>query len=185
MTSIIRSRADRLATFRSIAVQLMEVLARWVPTTPEMEPKVLFGRHIWDFAQHADMLGKRTFELRAPLHFTLAPAADYQALLAELSSATSTEDRIALLYQGLLPGLAKRYDHYLQTADAILDEPSVRIIERISADILRMLAQSRELIGELQLFRCTNSDRALEFGRREAMVAALVAADAGDRRRRA
>jgi hypothetical protein len=84
-----------------------------------------------------------------------------------------------------LPGLAKRYDHYLQTADAILDEPSVRIIERISADILRMRAQSRELIGELQLFRCTNSDRALEFGRREAMVAALVAADAGDRRRRA
>ena len=96
-----------------------------------------------------------------------------------------TADRIALLYQGLLPGLAKRYDHYLQTADAILDEPSVRIIERISADILRMLAQSRELIGELQQFRCTNTDRARDFGSREAMVAALVAADAGDRRMRA
>jgi hypothetical protein len=185
MTSIIRSRADRLATFRSIALQLMEVLARWVPTTPEMEPKVLFGRHIWDFAQHADMLGKRTFELRALLHFTLTPAADYQSLLAELSSATSTADRIDLLYQGLLPGLAKRYDDYLQTADAILDEPSVRIVERISADILRMLAQSRELMGELPQFRCTNSDRAREFGRREGLVAALVAADAGDCRMRA
>jgi hypothetical protein len=164
MTSIIRSRADRLATFRSITVQLMEVLARWVPTTPEMEPKVLFGRHIWDFAQHADMLGKRTFELRAPLHFTLAPAANYQ---------------------GLLPGLAKRYDLYLRTADAILDEPSVRIIERISADTLRMLAQSRELIGESPQFRFTNSDRARDFGNREAMVMVLVAADAGDRRKRA
>jgi hypothetical protein len=185
MTSIIRSRADRLATFRSIAVQLMEVLARWVPTTPEMEPKVLFGRHIWDFAQHADMLGKRTFELRAPLHFTLAPAPDYQSLLDELSSAAATADRIVLLYQGLLPGLVKRYDHYLQTADAILDEPSVRIIERISVDILRMLEQSRELIGALPQLGCTNSDRAREFGRREAVVAALVAADAGDRRRRA
>ena len=185
MTSIIRSRADRLATFRSITVQLMEVLARWVPTTPEMEPKVLFGRHIWDFAQHADMLGKRTFELRAPLHFTLAPAADYQALLAELSSITMTVDRIALLYEGLLPGLAKRYDLYLRTADAILDEPSVRIIERISADTLRMLAQSRELIGELPQFRCTNSDRARDFGNREAMVTVLVAAEAADRRKRA
>ena len=185
MTSIIRSRADRLATFRSIAVQLMEILARWVPTTPEMEPKVLFGRHIWDFAQHADMLGKRTFELRAPLHFTLAPAADYQELLAELSSVTVTADRIALLYLGLLPGLAKRYDSYLRTADAILDEPSVRILERISADTLRMLAQSQELIGELPQFRCANSERARDFGNREAMVATLVAADAGDRRKRA
>ncbi len=185
MTSIVRSRAERLATFRSISVQLMEVLARWVPTTPEMEPKVLFGRHIWDFAQHADMLGRRTFELRAPLHFTLAPAAEYQSLLAELSSAASTADRIALLYQGLLPGLANRYGHYRHTADAILDEPSVRIVERISADIVRMLAQSSELLGELPQFRCANSDQAREFGRREAMVAELVAADAGDRRMRA
>jgi hypothetical protein len=184
-SSIIRTRADQLATFRSVAVQLMEVLARWVPTTPEMEPKVLFGRHIWDFAQHADMLGKRTFELRAPLHFTLAPAAEYQALLEELSSVTVTADRIALLYQGLLPGLAKRYDLYLRTADTILDEPSVRVIERISADTLRMLAQSHELIGELPQFRCANPDRARDFGNREAMVAVLVAAAAGDRRRMA
>jgi hypothetical protein len=182
MTSIIRSRADRLATFRSISVQLMEVLARWVPTTPEMEPKVLFGRHIWDFAQHADMLGKRTFELRAPLHFTLAPAADYQALLAELSSVSETAERIALLNEGLLPGLMRRYEHYLQSADAILDEPSVRLIERISADLLRMLAQSGELIGELPQFRCSNPDRARDFANREAEVAALVAADTGDRR---
>ena len=26
----------------------------------------MFGRHIWDFAQHADALGRRTFELRQP-----------------------------------------------------------------------------------------------------------------------
>jgi hypothetical protein len=185
MTSFMRSRADQLATFRSIAVQLMEMLARWVPTTPEMEAKVLFGRHIWDFAQHADMLGKRTFELRAPLHFSLTPALNYQALLAELWAVDLTADRIALLYEGLLPGLKTRYDRYLQTADSILDEPSVRIIERISSDILRMLAQSRELIGELPQFRCANSNRTRDFCSREAMVATLLAADAGERRRRA
>ena len=43
----------------------------------------------------------------------------------------------------------------------------------------------RELMGELPQLRCTNSDRAREFGRREGLVAALVAADAGDRRMRA
>ena len=45
------------ATARMVA--LMEIAAAWTPTTPEMEVKVLLGRHIWDFAQHADALGKR------------------------------------------------------------------------------------------------------------------------------
>jgi len=152
MTSSVRTRADRLATFRSISVQLMEGLARWVPTTPEMEAKVLFGRHIWDFAHHADMLGKRTFELRAPLHYTLPPTEDYQRLLDEVSSATATTDRVGLLYSGFLPGLAQRYGHYLETAYPILDEPSVRIVERISVDLARIREESRELIVECPQF---------------------------------
>ena len=185
MTSIIRGRADRLATFRSISVQLMEMLATWVPTTPEMEPKVLFGRHIWDFAQHADMLGRRTFELRAPLHFTLPPADDYQRVLTAVAAARATQDRIALLYTGLLPGLAGRYRNYLDTADQLLDEPSVRIIERIRADIARMLKESRDFIAEVPRFKHVHSKRVVDLADRERMVTAIVAADSGERRRSA
>ncbi|KPK05001.1 MAG: hypothetical protein AMS20_07585, partial [Gemmatimonas sp. SG8_28] len=60
MTMSVRERADWIATFRFISVNLMETLARWVPNTPEMEVKLLFGRHLWEFAQHADAFGKRT-----------------------------------------------------------------------------------------------------------------------------
>ena len=49
-----------MATWRFIAVHLMELLARWVPSAPELEAKALFGRHIWDMAQLADQLGHRT-----------------------------------------------------------------------------------------------------------------------------
>jgi hypothetical protein len=42
-----RDRADTIATFRWVSVHLMEMLARWVPSTPELEVKILFGRHIW------------------------------------------------------------------------------------------------------------------------------------------
>ena len=185
MTSIIRGRADRLATFRSISVQLMEMLAQWVPTTPEMEPKVLFGRHIWDFAQHADMLGKRTFELRAPLHFTSPPAVDYQRMLAEVAAATATHDRIALLYTGLLPGLEERYRDYLESADQLLDEPSVRIIERICSDIARMLEESDELIAEVPQPKHAHSERAVDLANRERMLGSIVAADGGERRKSA
>jgi hypothetical protein len=181
MTSVIRGRAERLATFRSISLRLMEMLARWVPTTAEMEPKVLFGRHIWDFAQHADLLGKRTFELRAPLQYTLAPAEDYQHLLAKLSAAKATTLRMALLYGALLPGLRGRYEGYLETADRILDEPSIRIVERITADLERMHGECRELTGECPQFRHADLGLVRDFARQEGRVSQLVAPHAPGR----
>jgi len=42
-----------------------------------MEVKLLFGEHIWDAAQHADALGKRTFELRLRLQHSVRPADKY------------------------------------------------------------------------------------------------------------
>ena len=57
MSLTIRQKADAVGTFRHLSVWYMETLSRWVPTTPEMDAKVLFGRHIWELAQHADSFG--------------------------------------------------------------------------------------------------------------------------------
>src|SRR5262245_13825631 len=94
----VKERGAAVATFRFIQVSLMETLAAWVPTTPEMEVKLMFGAHIWDTAQHADAFGKRTIELRLPLQHSLRPADAYGTLLDELASVTRTPDRIAGLY---------------------------------------------------------------------------------------
>ena len=49
MTALsVPDRAAAIATFRFIEVKLMELVATWTPSTPEMEAKVMFGRHIWD-----------------------------------------------------------------------------------------------------------------------------------------
>ena len=146
MTLTIRDKADTLGTFRFVSVQLMETLARWVPTTPELEVKTLFGRHIWDLAQHADALGKRTFELRAALHYSRRPADSYGRELERLTAVTGTADRIANMYDVVLPDLAGRYDAYLRDADPLLDEPSVRVIARIVADFPRFATDHRGLI---------------------------------------
>ena len=148
MALTIRDKADTLGTFRFVSVHLMEALARWVPTTPELEVKTLFGRHIWDLAQHADALGKRTFELRAALHYSRRPAAAYGRELERLTAATGTADRIANMYDVLLPDLAGRYDAYLKAADPLLDEPSVRVIARIVADFPRFASDRAAVIGE-------------------------------------
>ncbi|MDH4132993.1 MAG: hypothetical protein OEV95_14445 [Gemmatimonadota bacterium] len=134
----IRQKADRIGTFRFISVYLMETLARWVPTTPELEAKVLFGRHVWDFAQHADQLGRRTGELRAAAQYSLRPAAGYFKVLEAVASAPGTLERVAGFYDGFLPDLERRYRGYLAETDQLNDEPSVRIIERILFDLPRL-----------------------------------------------
>ena len=149
MPLTVNDRARRIATFRFVEVRLMEITAGWTPTTPEMEVKVLFGRHIWDFAQHADWLGKRTFELRQPEQYTLQAVDSYVKLLDEIAAETDTSRRLAALYDVLLPAVERRYGEYIKDTDGLLDAPSVAIIERITNDIARMRAEGSKLRQEL------------------------------------
>jgi len=57
------------------------------------------------------------------------------------------------LYDVVLPGLARRYREYLQETDALLDAPSVRIVEMMVRDLERMCAESRQLREELPRLR--------------------------------
>jgi len=145
----VKERGETLATLRYIQVQIMEMLARWVPTTPEMEVKLVFGTHIWDVAQHADALGKRVHELRMPLQHSLRPVEAYMEVLAKLSAAQETGQRVAGMYGGVLPCLANRYRQYLDRTDPLMDAPTVRILDRILHDHPRMLHESEELYSQV------------------------------------
>jgi len=149
----IRERADAVGTFRFISVNLMETLARWVPTTPELEAKILFGRHIWDMAQHADALGQRTSELRAPLHYSARPTDGYMKVLDALAGLTDTSERAEAMYAGFLPDLEQRYRAYLDGTNQMQDEPTVRVIERALADFQRMHADYEQFRTQRQDLR--------------------------------
>lgn len=167
MKMSVSERANAVATFRFIEVRLMETLARWTPTTPEMELKILFGRHIWDFAQHADALGKRVFELRQPEQHSRRPAEPYVALLDQVAALSGSEERLAAVYDGLVPGLERRYRDYLATCDPILDEPTVVILNRILGDFQRQRSEVEEArrecgIGTVKTNPVVNSERAIQ-----------------------
>lgn len=151
MSMSVAERGRWIATFRFIEARLMEIAASWTPTTPETDVKVLLGRHIWDFAQHADALGRRTFELRLPLQHSLQPAPPYALLLEELASIEQTSARLAALYRGVLPGLDGRYARYASRVDPVLDAPSLVIVERIRQDLARQRAEAQLLGSELAL----------------------------------
>jgi hypothetical protein len=151
MSLSVRERAERIGTFRFVEVRLMELAAAWTPTTPELEVKVLLGRHIWDFAQHADALGRRTFELRQASQYSRRPQPAYLALLEDVARLAPGPQRLGALYDVLLPGLERRYAAYVAAADAILDAPSLVIVERIRADLARQRADCQVLRRELGL----------------------------------
>ncbi len=151
MTLSVHDRAAAIATFRFIEVKLMEVVAAWTPSTPEMEVKVMFGRHIWDFAQHADILGKRTFELRLPEQHSLRPAEPYAALLQSALAVTGTSERLATLYDAIVPGVERRYRIYISQTDPILDDPSIVLLDRILRDLERQRGEANALRATLKL----------------------------------
>ena len=170
----VNDRVTSIATFRFVEVRLMETAAAWTPTTPELEIKVMLGRHIWDFAQHADALGKRTFEMRRPEQFSLRPVEPYVVLLDDVRAIQDSSARLDVLYDVILPGLERRYRTYLERTDALLDEPSVTIIDRILADVARQRRDVEAIRRELGL----KPARVDAWREREDAVAELVAAPA-------
>jgi hypothetical protein len=168
----VQERAECLGTFRWIAARMMRQLAEWIPTTPEMEVKVLFGRHVWECARHADAFGRRAFELRAPLHYTLAPTPAYLEWMDAVGAAASAADRVAVVYDAVLPGLRERYAGYIAATDALMDEPTVRILESVQADLERMGRDRARLLQGVALPRPSLDVDALRD--REARLAAIV-----------
>jgi hypothetical protein len=175
MSLSVQNRAENVATFRFIHVFLMETLARWVPNTPEMEVKVVFGRHIWDLAQQADGLGQRTYELRAPLQFSLRPKEGYVKFLEEFASTVTTPQKIHGFYDVVLPSLAARYQVYLDSTDRLLDEPTVRVVERVLGEFSRMRSESRALRDELPQLCLDDKDWPAQLAKRETAEADIVA----------
>jgi hypothetical protein len=170
----VKERGHFVATMRFAQVRLMEILAAWVPTTPEMEVKLLFGEHIWDAAQHADALGKRTFELRLPLQHSLRPVDAYVAFLTEVAATGPTPQRIAAVYDVLLPAISARYHRYLAETDVLSDAPTVRLLERDLADSARMVEAARALREELPDLKLVDRRWAETLQEREAAIASIV-----------
>lgn len=174
MTFNVAQRGAHVATFRWIEVRLMETLAAWTPTTPEMEAKLLFGAHIWEAAQHADILGKRTHELRLPLQHSVKPQPAYVEYLDELRATTETAKRIAGFYDCALSGLHRRFEEYLSQVDPLLDGPTVRLLDRIRYDMDRMVAESRKLREEIAAFKEVDRHWLEALRGREAAVARIA-----------
>ena len=63
-TLTVQENLRLLGKYRYAEVQMMELMGIWAHTMIQPEIKVAFGRHMYQDAVHADLIGKRIPELK-------------------------------------------------------------------------------------------------------------------------
>jgi hypothetical protein len=138
---------------------MMRVLGGWIALTPELPAKLLFGRHVWDCAQHADLWGRRLPELRAPAQQSEPAGPAVVALLDLIESAEGPEqtvERVTAIYRVVKPHLATLYERHLAVANPVYEPPTRRILARVIGEERRHAAA-----GAIVLDRVIAGDSAL------------------------
>jgi hypothetical protein len=152
--------ARRIRNYRYAEERMLRALGGWIALTPELPAKLLFGRHVWDCAQHADLWGRRLPELRAPAQQS-EPANDRLVTFADLIESVEgpreTIERVAGVYRVLKPHLVTVYARHLSSANPIYEPPTRRILERCLEEERRHAAA-----GAIVLARLTRDEAARE-----------------------
>jgi hypothetical protein len=129
----VRENAQRLANYRYLEIQLMEMLAGWCHTTPQIAYKATFGYHVYDHAQAADSLGERLEQLRSGRE-SQEPATDDFARLCEYVWKLETPlERLVAVYRVLGPHLVSTYVYHADATDPMTDTPTVRLLRQLAA----------------------------------------------------
>src|SRR5829696_10210833 len=95
----VRENAQRLANYRYLEIQLMEMLGGWCHTTPQIAYKATFGYHVYDHAQAADLLGERLEQLRSGRESQEPATDDFGKLSEYVWHLESTLDRLVAVYR--------------------------------------------------------------------------------------
>jgi hypothetical protein len=148
----VKENSQRLANYRYLEIQLMEMIGGWSHTTPHLAFKATFGYHVYDHAQAANLLGERLEQLRSGREFQ-EPATDEFAHLCEyIWNLTDTVDRLVAVYRVLEPHLVSTYVYHADATDPLTDTPTVRSLRQLGA-----FGQSHAAWGQAVLDGLTKS----------------------------
>jgi len=156
----------------------MRILGGWIALTPEISAKLLMGRHVWDSAQHADLLGRRLPELRAQAQVSEPPNEAFVACLDAIEAAEHPEqtvERLVGIYRVLKPHLAATYEAHLQRANEVYEPPTRRILTRCLEDERRHISAGIVVLRHL----VTTSALELRASRWRARIEELLVVSGG------
>jgi hypothetical protein len=144
--------ARRIRNYRYAEERMLRTLGGWIALTPELPAKLLFGRHVWDCAQHADLWGRRLPELRAPAQQSEpanAGVVRFIDLLESVEGPRQTVERVTGVYRVLKPHLVTTYARHLAHTNVVYEPPTRRILERSLTEERRHVAAGAIVLGRL------------------------------------
>lgn len=148
----VEESARLIRHWRYAVERMMRILGGWIALTPELSAKLLLGRHVWDNAQHADALGRRLPELRAPAHVSEPANAAFVAFMdaiEEPERPLQTVERLVGVYRVLKPHLVAVYEDQLRRVNAVYEPPTEQLIARLAADERRHIAAGLTILAHL------------------------------------
>ena len=160
----------------------MRVLGGWIALTPELPAKLLFARHVWDCAQHADAWGRRLPELRSPAQQSEPANDSVVRLMDRIESAEAqhqTPERLAGVYRVLKPHLVTVYARHLAATNPVYEPPTRRILTRCLDEERRHVASGAAVIAAM-LREADAVARAAEWERSLASMLAHARGVTGD-----
>lgn len=148
----VKENSQRLANYRYLEVQLMEMIGGWSHTTPQLALKATFGYHVYDHAQAANMLGERLEQLRSGRQYQ-EPATDEFAQLCEyIWNLDNVVDRLVAVYRVIEPHLVSTYVYHADATDPMTDTPTVRLLRHLAG-----IGQSHVAWGQAVLDNLTRT----------------------------
>jgi hypothetical protein len=97
----------------------------------------------------------------------------YEELLTDAAELEPSGDRVNIFYDVLHAGLGDRYREYLANTDALMDEPTVRILDVALRDQERMGLERRRYVSMASALQ--SDARVAEWRDRERALDAIVA----------
>jgi hypothetical protein len=141
----VAENAAILRRFLYIERRLVQTLAGWLPGAPELEVKYGLARHLWEDAEHAQLLRQRIRQLRVNEHTLDKPPSHRLGLLMdELVYAASTSELVAGVYGLVKTELAKAYRRHLEETQQLVDFPTIRVLRIIVAEEEEQLRWAEE-----------------------------------------
>jgi hypothetical protein len=135
----VEETARRVGNYKWAEMRLFEALGGWVATVPELDVKLVLGRHTWFHAEHAKRWDERLPELREMKRerLTVPPNPEFEKFMdavREPEAADLTIEKLVGAYRVLIPRFIGVYTYHLNGTSRITDAPTIRALTFILQD---------------------------------------------------
>lgn len=150
-TFTVQENLQLLGKYRFAEVQMMELMGSWACTMVHPEIKIAFGRHMYQDAVHADLIGKRIPELkgRSTQHQYISPGDEYVRIVETIWRAEDEASRMIGLYRILKPWVIAALRAHLDSIELPADEPTAHILGLIADEEEDQVAWAETIIPKV------------------------------------